>query len=59
MCNISWDYLYMQLQQQNTNQLLNWQKTPHISPSPGNYGVSVVSFLEKILRIITAPHCMM
>ena len=36
---------------------LHSQKTPHISPSGEQY-VSIVRNLEKIDRVITAPHCM-
>ena len=39
------------------NQILESQQTPHISPSRVSYGVSIVGMLEKIDRVITAPHC--
>ena len=29
---------------------------PHTSPSRASYGVSIVRILEKIDRVITAPH---
>ena len=41
----------------HTNQTLNSQQTPHISSSRANYGVSVVSILEKIGGVITTLHC--
>ena len=44
---------------QNINQTLDSQKTLHSSPSRASYGVSIVRILEKIDRVITAPHCMM
>ena len=45
-------------QQQNVNQTPNSrQQTPHTSPSRASYGVSIVRILEKIDRLITAPHC--
>ena len=39
------------------NQILESQQTPHTSPSRASYGVSIVRILEKIDRVITAPHC--
>ena len=39
------------------NQVLESQQTPHISPSRASYGVSIVRILEKIDRVVTAPHC--
>ena len=42
---------------QNINQTLNWQKTPHTSPSRASYRVSIVRIWEKIDCVITAPHC--
>ena len=47
----------LQRQQQNINQILNSQKTPHTSPSRASYGVSVVWIWETIDRVITAPRC--
>ena len=41
---------------QEVNQILESQQTPHTSRSRANYGVSVVRILEKIERVITAPH---
>ena len=43
-------------QWQNVDETSNSQQTPHTSPSRASYGVSVVRILEKIERIITAPH---
>ena len=42
---------------QNINQILNSQKTPHISPLRVSYGVSIVRICEKIDCVITASHC--
>ena len=42
---------------QSINQRLHTQKAPHSSPWPASYGVSSVNILEKIERVITAPHC--
>ena len=39
------------------DQILNWQKTPHISPSKVSYRVSIESILENTCLIIMAPHC--
>ena len=39
------------------NQVLEWQQTPHTSPSRASYGVSVVRNMEKFDRDITTPHC--
>ena len=33
------------------------QQTPHTSPSRASYGMAIVRILEKIDRVITAPHC--
>ena len=44
-------------QRQNVDQTLNSQLTRHTSPSRASYGVSVARILEKIDRVITAPHC--
>ena len=38
-------------------QNIDSQKILHSSPSRANYGVSIVRILEKIDRVITAPHC--
>ena len=43
----------LQRQQQNTNQIMNSQKTPHTSP----VWVSVVRIWETIDRVITEPPC--
>ena len=40
----------------NINQISNLQKASHISSSWARYGASVVKILEKIDRVITAPH---
>ena len=42
---------------QNINQILNSQKTLHISPSWASYGVSIVGIWEKNGRVIMALHC--
>ena len=42
---------------QNLIQSLKYQKTLHTSPSRASYGVSFVSILENIDRVITAPQC--
>ena len=42
---------------QNMNVSLNPRMTPHTSPWRANYGVPFVMILEKIDRVITAPHC--
>ena len=47
----------LRLQWQKVNQMLQSQQTPHISPSRVRYGVSIVRILEKMDRVITAPHC--
>ena len=39
------------------DQILESQQTPHISPSRASYGVSIVRIVDKIDRVITAPHC--
>ena len=36
----------------------NSQQPPHTSPSQASYGVSIMTILEKIDHILTAPHCM-
>ena len=41
---------------QNINERLNPQKTPHTSPGRTSYVLSFVNILEKIDRLITAPH---
>ena len=56
-CNISL-HSSKKWQQQNINQILNSQKTPHSSPLWASYGVSLVRILEKIDSVITALHCM-
>ena len=33
------------------------QKTPHTSAWRASYGMSFVNILDKIDRVITAPHC--
>ena len=38
-------------------QIFESQETPHTSPSRASYGVSLARLLEKIDRVITAPHC--
>ena len=43
---------------QTVNQRLNPQKNHHTSPWPVSYVESFVNILEKIDRVITAPHCM-
>ena len=40
------------------HEILESQQTPHTSPSRASYGVSIVRILQKIDRVITAPHCM-
>ena len=47
----------LQWQQQNLNQIWNTQQTPHTSPQRASYGVYFVRILEKINRVIMAPHC--
>ena len=42
---------------QNTNKRLNLQKTHYTSPYRASYGVSYARILEKIDRVMTAPHC--
>ena len=44
-------------QLQKVNKILESQQTTHISPSRLTYRVSVVRILEKIDRVVTAPHC--
>ena len=39
------------------NHRLTSEKTPHTLPSWASYGVSFVRILEKIGRVLTAPHC--
>ena len=46
-----------QWQWENISQTLDSQKTPHTSPSWVSYGVPFVRILEKIDRVIRAPHC--
>ena len=41
------------------NLILESQQIPHTSPSRASYGVSIARILEKIDRVITAPHCNM
>ena len=41
---------------QNINHWLKPQKTPHTSPWRASYGMSFVNILDKIGRVITAPH---
>ena len=55
-CDIKW-YCRQQWLMQNISLYLFSQKTPHISPLWASYGVSIVRILEKIDRVITAPHC--
>ena len=55
--NLSRCYLWHLWQEQNLNQTLNSQQTPHSSPSWASYGVSIVSIWEKIDCVITTPHC--
>ena len=47
-------------QWQKVNQILESQEAPHISPSSASYWVpivvSIVMILEKIDRVLTAPH---
>ena len=47
----------LRLQWQKVNQILKSQQTPHNSPLRASYGVPIVRILEKIYRVITAPHC--
>ena len=47
----------LQWQWQNVSQTLDSQNTPHTSPSRASYGVSFVSILEKIDRVLMAPYC--
>ena len=49
--------IMLQGQQQNINQTLHSQKTPHISPMRASYGVSIVRIWEKIDSVIKATHC--
>ena len=44
-------------QQQNMDQILNSQNTPHSSPSRASYGVSLASILVELDPVITAPLC--
>ena len=44
----------LQWPKQNTNQILDSQKTPHILSSWGSYGVSIVSTFQEIELLITA-----
>ena len=39
------------------NQILESQQTPHIAPSRASYGMSILRILDKIDRVIMAPHC--
>ena len=39
------------------NQISKSQNTPHKSPLRASYGVFFARILEKIDRVITAPHC--
>ena len=39
------------------NHILEWQQTPHSSPSRASYAVSIVRILEKIDRVITVSPC--
>ena len=39
------------------DQTFESQQTPHTSPSRASYGVSIMRILEKVDRVITAPHC--
>ena len=41
----------------NINQNLNHQNTSHSSPDRARYRVSFMKILEKINRVIVAPHC--
>ena len=43
-------------QQQNVNQTWNLQQTPHTSPSWATYEVAIMISLNKLERVITAPH---
>ena len=42
---------------EQSDQILESQETPHLSPSRLSYGVSIVRILQKIDRVITALHC--
>ena len=47
----------LQWQQQNVNQTLNSQQTPHTSPSRASYGVSIMRNLKKIGQVLMPPQC--
>ena len=55
-CYITWEYI-KHWPRENFNQGLNSQLTPHMLPSRASYGVSLLRIMEKIHRVITAPHC--
>ena len=50
-------FMALRWQEQNLYQTSNSQQTPLGSPSRASYGVSIVRILEKIDRVLTAPHC--
>ena len=50
-------HISLQWRGQNINQILNLQKTHHTSPWRVSYGVSSTRVVDKIDRVITAPHC--
>ena len=47
----------MQELRQNIKKIMDPQKTPHKSHWRASYGVFFVDILEKIDRVLTAPHC--
>ena len=47
----------IQWQEQNINQIMKSQMTPHTSPLWASYGVSFMRILKKIDHVIMAPHC--